>query len=300
MQLTVKVYIGDEIRRLTLQDNCYYALLRTTLSNVCNLSRDFLIKYKDEEGDMISITSDIEFQAAKTLATEPILRLWIFGYRKERMENVASLTEQFISSPVYQQFAPYAQAAHQVAQQAAHQLFPSDNAGQQAAQQAAQQFIPLAQQAGQQLLPYAQAAQQVAQEHIIPLAQQAAQQLIPLAQQAAQQLIPAAQEAAKQVQQACSMQPVKVPVSTSPKPVPKSTPVPESTPVPKSAPVSESTPASTQVNSDVDSDLRAYYQRWEEKLNLLKDMGFCQEEDHLVHLLEQYEGQTERVIEALF
>jgi len=271
MQLTVKFYIGDEIRRLTLQDNCSYAFLRTTLSNLCTLPRDFLIKYKDEEGDMVSITSDIEFQAAKALATEPILRLWICGDLKEKkIGNDVCFMEQVKSSPVVQ-------AANEMAQQAAQQLLPIAQAGQQAAQQAAQQFIPFAQQFGQQIYPYVQAAQQVAQE-----------QLYPLAQQAAKQFMPFAQEVAKQVQQAVQP-PAKAPVvSTSRNQVVESQPVPEST------------PTSVQVSSDVASERPAYYKQWDYQLNLLKDMGFCQEEDHLVHLLEQYEGQTERVIEALF
>jgi len=260
MQLTVKFYIGDEIRRLTLQDNCSYALLRTTLINLCTLPQNFSIKYKDEEGDMISINSDHEFQAAKTLAKEKILRLWICGdLREKKIENVACLKEKVRSSQVIQQLAPLAEAA----------------------QQAAEQLLPIAQKAGQQLLPYAQAAQQAVQEQLIPFIQQAAQQLIPLAQQAAQQLIPlaqaaqeAAQEVANKIQQ--TVQPVKVPDSTL---------------------VSELVPSSAQVNFGVESEVD---KRWERELNLLKDMGFCQEEDQLVDLLEQCDGQTERVIEVLF
>jgi len=147
MELTLKVYVGDEIRRLTLQDNCSYVLLRTTLINLCSLPRDFLIKYKDEEGDMVSITSDLEFQAAKILATEPIFRLWIYA---TKMENAPSLVEQVISSPVIQ---------------AAQQLSPYPQAGQQTAQQAARQACQeLLSQASRELLHSAEVAQQAAQE----------------------------------------------------------------------------------------------------------------------------------------
>jgi len=243
MELKIKFYIGDEIRRLSLPANCSYALLRSTLSKLCSLSQDFRIKYKDEEEDMVSITSDQEFQAAKTLAANPLLRLWIFG-------ESTSLMQQVISSPVIQQLVPLAQAA----QQASQQLIPL-------AQAAQEQIIPLVQKAGQKLMPFVQSAQQVAQEQIIPLAQQVGEQLLPFAK--------AAQDAVKQVQEAVQQ------VVQQAKAV--------SNPVPR--------------NSNGDDELHS--DKWDEQLLLLKDMGFCQEQDLLVYLLEQYNGRTERVIEAL-
>jgi len=317
MPLKIKLSVGNEIRRFTLPDDCSYDVLRTTLCSLFGntLPSEFVITYKDEEGDLVSITSDIEFHAAKILAADPLLRLSINVAEKPKEvvnpaididsimqqvrshpnlksffigsetsspnssnveDNLRDFLQKFLSVPLIQQLIPFAQRAQQAAQQAAQQMKPYAQVAQEAGQQAAQQLIPLA-----------QAAQKVAQEahqQFLPIAQQAGQQLLPLAQaaqqaaqQAQEQLLPFAQQAAQQA------------VNQVQKVVQQATAKASSTTTPVATSESNCSPVDVS---------KQYRECWQEQLSILQDMGF-QDTEHNIHLLEQFEGRTDRVIEAL-
>jgi hypothetical protein len=84
--IIVKVSLGTEIKRIAFDDS------GATLESLCNLIRvlfpvlerqPFTLKYKDDEGDIISVLSDLELQecfrqALQKKTSQPVvLRLWI-------------------------------------------------------------------------------------------------------------------------------------------------------------------------------------------------------------------------------
>jgi len=85
MSLPIKTHFGDDVRRLTLPSGATYLQLRQTLIELYgNLPAGFLIKYKDEDDDTITISSDFELQEAFRVAsrqTRPLLRILISGGR---------------------------------------------------------------------------------------------------------------------------------------------------------------------------------------------------------------------------
>jgi len=76
----LKVNFGDDLRRISVADDCSYADLRKTLQSLFHksLPSGFIIKYKDEESDVLSITSDSELQEAKTIHKQ-LLRLTLIA-----------------------------------------------------------------------------------------------------------------------------------------------------------------------------------------------------------------------------
>jgi len=76
----LKVNFGDDLRRISIADDCSYVELRKTLHSLFHrsLPPGFIIKYKDEEADVLSITSDSELQEAKTIHKQ-LLRLTLIA-----------------------------------------------------------------------------------------------------------------------------------------------------------------------------------------------------------------------------
>jgi len=84
--MIIKAKLDTDIRRLTINDVEFRQLSFTRFREILAVPFDltaktFVIKYKDEEGDFISITSDVEFAEAKrfTEAIDPtIFRVQLF------------------------------------------------------------------------------------------------------------------------------------------------------------------------------------------------------------------------------
>jgi hypothetical protein len=84
--IIVKVSLGLEIKRIALDDSG--ATLQSILSLLKILfpvleNQPFVLKYKDDEGDTISILTDLELKECfrqvleKKTSQTPVLRLWI-------------------------------------------------------------------------------------------------------------------------------------------------------------------------------------------------------------------------------
>jgi len=72
---SVKLFVKDEIRRFSFNGSSVHEL-RSVLKQMLSISLDtFLIRYQDDEGDWISITSDAELNYAWQLVGTKALRL---------------------------------------------------------------------------------------------------------------------------------------------------------------------------------------------------------------------------------
>lgn len=73
MPLKIKPALGTDIRRLTLLSPSY-AVLRAALAALWPAVR-FVVKYSDDEGDLVTIACDDDLDEAVATAAAPILRL---------------------------------------------------------------------------------------------------------------------------------------------------------------------------------------------------------------------------------
>ena len=71
MSFVVKSVFGTDIRRFQLPIGSSYTRLLAAIADVYQIDRETLvIKYRDDEGDVVSIASDVE----QTLAIIPVDR----------------------------------------------------------------------------------------------------------------------------------------------------------------------------------------------------------------------------------
>lgn len=99
MSIILKVKLGDEIRRISLERAPSFDELRKIVAQLFGPS-NYAIKYEDDEKDLVTITSDIELKEAITITAAPssnILRLFLFekpqqpnAPKQERTENNAN------------------------------------------------------------------------------------------------------------------------------------------------------------------------------------------------------------------
>ncbi|EDO42033.1 predicted protein, partial [Nematostella vectensis] len=81
-KLIIKAQLGDDIRRIPIhnEDLTYDELLlmmQRVFRGKLNSSDDVLIKYKDEDGDLVTIFDSSDLSFAKSMSR--ILRLTLFG-----------------------------------------------------------------------------------------------------------------------------------------------------------------------------------------------------------------------------
>ena len=76
---TIKATLGSEIRRLTMNDVPTYEKLEAAIREIFRMgSKKFDIKYLDDEGDLVTLSSQSEFDTAMViLPKNSILRLTI-------------------------------------------------------------------------------------------------------------------------------------------------------------------------------------------------------------------------------
>lgn len=87
MVLVLKIKFGEDTRRLTVESMPNFQQLTTLLKQLFQNLRDpFVIKYVDEDGDQITITSDLELKESLNVCSttqssmgSPVLRLFVFG-----------------------------------------------------------------------------------------------------------------------------------------------------------------------------------------------------------------------------
>jgi hypothetical protein len=79
--VVVKFLCGDDIRRVTLPHNTTFPELISLLTQLFNI-KDITIKYVDEEGDKITVSTNEELTEAFGISESlqpPILRIFVFG-----------------------------------------------------------------------------------------------------------------------------------------------------------------------------------------------------------------------------
>jgi len=73
----VKLQFNDEYRRFFFHRSSKFAELLEKVKAILNLKEDFVVKYKDEEGEWITISSDMELETGLILANGALFRLQI-------------------------------------------------------------------------------------------------------------------------------------------------------------------------------------------------------------------------------
>jgi len=82
-QLTLKVVLngGTDFRRVTTQNNINFEGLKKLMQNLYGNSKNFVIKYQDDDKDFITISCDLELKEAINLLNSsklaPVLRLYV-------------------------------------------------------------------------------------------------------------------------------------------------------------------------------------------------------------------------------
>ncbi|KAL3824552.1 hypothetical protein ACJIZ3_020581 [Penstemon smallii] len=76
---TVKLVFGEDIRWAQIPLNCNILKLREMISNRFPSLKAFLIKYRDQEGDMVTITTTEELRWAEASTSHGSLKLHIFA-----------------------------------------------------------------------------------------------------------------------------------------------------------------------------------------------------------------------------
>lgn len=75
---TVKLVFGEDIRWAQLSVNCSLLQMREVIRDRFPITKPILVKYKDQEGDLVTITTNEELRLAETLAESPgFARLYI-------------------------------------------------------------------------------------------------------------------------------------------------------------------------------------------------------------------------------
>jgi hypothetical protein len=91
----VKLFVKDEIRRFSFNGSSVHEL-RSVLKQMLSISQDtFLIRYQDDEGDWVSITSDAELNYAWQLVGTKALRLSL----EEKNANASTPPNNQLVSP---------------------------------------------------------------------------------------------------------------------------------------------------------------------------------------------------------
>jgi hypothetical protein len=81
--LVVKIKYGEDTRRITIDYTPRFVDLSKMLRQLFgSIGSTFVIKYLDDEGDLVSLSSDLELKEALSVSTKQttqVLRLFAFG-----------------------------------------------------------------------------------------------------------------------------------------------------------------------------------------------------------------------------
>jgi hypothetical protein len=75
--LHIKLQVNDEFRRFNVPRMTKYAELVEKIKQILSLDKDFAVKYKDDENEWITISSDIELETGLSFAKASLLRLLV-------------------------------------------------------------------------------------------------------------------------------------------------------------------------------------------------------------------------------
>jgi len=72
--VSIKIRFGDEIRRISVEKTCSFKVLLGQLRKLLDINdgEDIVVKYLDDEGDKVTLSSDFEFKEALLCCREPI------------------------------------------------------------------------------------------------------------------------------------------------------------------------------------------------------------------------------------
>lgn len=99
MPITVKSRLGDDIRRFQLRDCASYEELRSSLARIYNCdSNSLIVQYTDDEGDLVTIASDAEFQEGLALSSK-LFRCEVKMGKQKNFELPAALTSSWVVVP---------------------------------------------------------------------------------------------------------------------------------------------------------------------------------------------------------
>lgn len=79
MTLVLKIKLNDDTRRISLERTPSYDELVQIVKQLFGLATDFVVKYEDDEKDLVTISSDAELREALTVASKEnnVLRIFI-------------------------------------------------------------------------------------------------------------------------------------------------------------------------------------------------------------------------------
>lgn len=73
----IKLQINDEFRRFNVPSSTKYVELLDKIKVILGLDKDFTVKYKDDENEWITISTDIELETGLSFAKSSLLRLLV-------------------------------------------------------------------------------------------------------------------------------------------------------------------------------------------------------------------------------
>ncbi|KAJ6699878.1 PROTEIN CLMP1 [Salix purpurea] len=92
---TLKLVFGEDIRWVQLPLNCKLLQLREVIADRFRGSEELLIKYRDNEGDLVTITTDEELRWAEASAESQVsIRLYLVKANPKRVPSYDSLGQE--------------------------------------------------------------------------------------------------------------------------------------------------------------------------------------------------------------
>lgn len=149
MTVTLKIKFNEDVRRITLDKPTKFAELRTVLSGLFrSLPENYVLKYVDEEEDLITISSDMELEEAFELAKKSPIKILRLNIHAEsatapfvvNQNDISKLAcnamsdvvnaqgfQTLISSPGFQQLVPQILNSDAFKQQLIPQMLNANN-----------------------------------------------------------------------------------------------------------------------------------------------------------------------------
>jgi len=107
--VTIKCQLDDDLRRFSLSPTCTFEDLCKQLTSLYHIDESFLLKYSDDEGDLISVTTTEELIEAFRLSKDlrpPILRLHVYRTNKPSERKPTKEEKPEWDAPKKQQKTP--------------------------------------------------------------------------------------------------------------------------------------------------------------------------------------------------
>jgi len=95
--LVLKIKLGEDTRRIRWDDSVEGPLTWSALSGLVrslfpNLQQEYVIKYEDEDKDMITISSELEIEEAISISSHNVLRLFIFPKEQQQAPSTQKMS----------------------------------------------------------------------------------------------------------------------------------------------------------------------------------------------------------------